>query len=63
MALKKYIGPYDEGEDVYLNGDYYGTVKPGDILSVPDAVAGKYAWAEGVWADVTSQKDIAAAKK
>ena len=52
--LKKYVGPYEV--EVFVLGQSYGIVSPGDSVSVPDEIAAQSEWGD-VWEDVKPVKE------
>lgn len=55
---KKFIGPAnlgpdgkDMGHEVVVAGQALGTVRPGEVVEVPDELAGAVAWPEQLWED------------
>lgn len=58
---KKFIGPpnpdgkgEEQGHEVVVAGRTLGTVRPGEVLEVPDEVAKDVAWPDSLWEDATS---------
>lgn len=52
----RYIGPDPDGVEVICSGTLMGTVKPDEVIEIPDDVYEKHAWSEELWAVVTPAK-------